>query len=99
MKKQVKLLAIALFVVANSLMAKDTTVIPDKLEMIFVEGSTFTMSDGSDGDNPAYSIILSNYSIGKHPIAIGHTRNFANLQRDPCLRKHQPGDSRISIRC
>lgn len=57
-------------------MAQNTTVIPDKPEMIFVEGGTFTTGDGSYVNHPAHSVTLSSYSIGKYPVTVGQYKKF-----------------------
>ena len=44
------------------------TVLP--LEMVFVQGGTFTMgsSSGSSDERPTHQVTLSSYSIGKYPV-------------------------------
>lgn len=78
MKSKIKLFTFVILLAGYSLMAQNAVTIPDKPEVVFVEGGTFTMGDGSDSDNPAHTVTLSSYSIGKYPVTVGQYKKFCD---------------------
>ena len=75
MNRKIYYLIIAITAMCITLFAtckKDNTPVDPKLEMIFVEGGTFTMGCTDDecreDEEPAHQVTLSSYYIGKYPV-------------------------------
>ncbi len=70
-----KTLAICLL---GSLSLQAQITIPDKPEVILVQGGTFNMGSntGDDDEKPVHSVTLSTYSIGKYPVTVGQYKKY-----------------------
>ena len=67
---------IGLFITLQ-LQAQAPASIPDKPEMIHVEGGTFNMgSDQKSDEKPVYQVRLSSFKIGKYPVTVGQYKAF-----------------------
>jgi len=52
--------------------------IPDKPEVVFVQGGTFQMgsNDGGIYEKPVHSVTVSDFSIGKYEVTVGQYKKF-----------------------
>ena len=74
MKNTITLLA--LFVSILTVKAQ-APAIPDKPEVIFVQGGTFNMgSNTQDDEKPIHSVTVNSFSIGKYPVTVGQYKKF-----------------------
>lgn len=73
-----KHLFLALFTVTLATISKaqTATTIPDKPEMITVEGGTFTMGSTFRSDETPHTVTLSSYKIGKYPVTVGQYKKY-----------------------
>ncbi|MFT6846076.1 MAG: sulfatase modifying factor 1 [Flavobacteriales bacterium] len=75
MKTTIITLVICLLAILN-LQAQSQTTIPDKPEVILVQGGTFAMGSTVEEDETPHTVTLSNYSIGKYPVTVGQYKTF-----------------------
>lgn len=72
MNKKFKILTVTILLAGGMLSSLDSTVIPDKPEVVFVEGGTFIMGT----DAVTSSRTLNSFSIGKYPVTVGQYKKF-----------------------
>jgi formylglycine-generating enzyme required for sulfatase activity len=53
-----------------------TTLLPDKPEVVLVQGGTFTMGNSVENDETQHTVTLSSYSIGKYPVTVGQYKKY-----------------------
>ena len=75
MKTTIKTLAFCLLA-SLSLEAQTSTTIPDKPEVILVQGGTFTMGSTVEKYETPHTVTLSSYSIGKYPVTVGQYKKY-----------------------
>lgn len=75
--KTIKQLTAVLLLFTATAMAQ-APAIPDKPEVIFVQGGTFSMGSNSGGfhEKPEHSVTVSSFSIGKYPVTVGQYKKF-----------------------
>lgn len=75
--KTIKQLTAVLLLFTATAMAQ-APAIPDKPEVIFVQGGTFSMgrNSGSSDEKPVHSVTVSSFSIGKYPVTVGQYKKF-----------------------
>jgi len=61
---------------ASTLQAQTSTTLPDKPEVVTVEGGTFTMGSSVETDETPHTVTLSSYSIGKYPVTVGQYKKY-----------------------
>jgi len=61
---------------ATTLQAQTTTTLPDKPEVILVQGGTFTMGSSVEEDEKPHLQKLESYSIGKYPVTVGQYKKY-----------------------
>ena len=70
-----QLFLIILLVCAGSI-TQAQTIIPDKPEMVLVQGGIFTMGSVVESYEIPHSVTLSSYSIGKYPVTVGQYKKY-----------------------
>jgi sulfatase modifying factor 1 len=73
MKTTIKTLAFCLLSILN---LQAQTTIPDKPEVVVVQGGTFTMGSSVEKNETPHSVTLSSYSIGKYPVTVGQYKKY-----------------------
>ena len=59
-----------------SVKAQTSTTLPDKPEVVLVQGGTFTMGSSVEKDETPHTVTLSSYSIGKYPVTVGQYKKY-----------------------
>ena len=64
--------------IQTQMQAQAPASIPEKPEMILVEGGTFTMGSysGDDDEQPTHRVTLNSFQIGKYPVTVGQYKAF-----------------------
>jgi sulfatase modifying factor 1 len=71
-----KHLFLAFITVALATTLQAQTTIPDKPEVVLVQGGTFTMGSSVQKDETPHTVTLSTYSIGKYPVTVGQYKKY-----------------------
>lgn len=83
MKKTITLIALFFSIVTVSAQNAAPT-IPDKPEVVFVQGGTFNMgSNVQDDEKPVHSVTVNSFSIGKYPVTVGQYKKFCEATGRP----------------
>ena len=61
---------------ATTLQAQTATSLPDKPEVILVQGGSFTMGSRVEKNETPHSVTLSGYSIGKYTVTVGQYKKY-----------------------
>lgn len=76
MKITIQILALCLFT-SSTIFAQAPATIPEKPEVILVQGGTFQMGSNQETDEkPIHSVTLSSYSIGNYKVTVGQYKAF-----------------------
>lgn len=75
MKTTIKTLAFCLLAILGFQVQAQTT-IPDKPEVVLVQGGTFTMGSTVEKHETPHTVTLSSYSIGKYPVTVGQYKKY-----------------------
>ena len=61
---------------ATTTPAQTTTTLPEKPEVVLVQGGTFTMGSNVEKNETTHNVSLSSYSIGKYPVTVGQYKKY-----------------------